>query len=149
MRYLAQVLPADSASAPGFLLLALEESDDVWNLLDAEPRSVISDAQAADQLPGNWVLLNLTEAREVTLVQDAKPWILHLVKTYLVAGITPEFLKQEGDRAEMWRQSLTLKNQEVDRRALELEARREQIQALEADLKREKQQLEEPSDPSS
>ncbi|MBC7516893.1 MAG: hypothetical protein H7237_10800, partial [Alkalinema sp. FL-bin-369] len=105
MRYLAQVLPADSASAPGFMLLAFEESDEAWSLLDAEPRSVISHAQAAAQLPGNWVLLNLTEAREVMLVQDAKPWILHLVKTYLVAGITPEFLKQESDRAEMWRQS--------------------------------------------
>ena len=142
MRYLAQVLPTDSASAPGFLLLALEKSDDTWSLLDAEP--AISDRQAADQVPGHWVILSLTEAREITLVQDAKPWILHLVKTYLVAGITPEFLKQEADRAEMWRQSLTLKNQEVDRRALELEARREQIQALEAELKREKQQLEEP-----
>ena len=142
MRYLAQVLPTDSASAPGFLLLALEKSDDTWSLLDAEP--AISDRHAVDQLPGHWVILSLTEAREITLVQDAKPWILHLVKTYLVAGITPEFLKQEADRAEMWRQSLTLKNQEVDRRALELEARREQIQALEAELKREKQQLEEP-----
>ncbi len=148
MRYLAQVLPIDSASAPGFMLLAFEESDESWRLLDAEP-AVISNAQAVAQLPGNWVLLNVTDAREVTLVQDAKPWILHLVKTYLVAGITPEFLKQEADRAEMWRQSLTLKNQEVDRRALELEARREQIQALEADLKREKQQLEEPPNSSS
>ena len=142
MRYLAQVLPTNSASAPGFLLIALENPDDTWSLLEAEP--AISDRQAVDQLPGHWVILSLTDAREVTLVQDAKPWILHLVKTYLVAGITPEFLKQEADRAEMWRQSLTLKNQEVDRRALELEARREQIQALEAELKREKQQLEEP-----
>lgn len=149
MRYLAQVLPIDSVSAPGFMLLAFEESDGSWRLLDADPSAVISNAQATAQLPGYWVLLDLTETREVTLIQDAKPWILHLVKTYLTPGITPEFLKQESDRAEMWRQSLTLKNQEVDRRALELEARREQIQALEADLKREKQQLEEPLDSSS
>ena len=148
MRYLAQVLPIDSASAPGFMLLAFEESNESWCLLDAES-AVISNPQAAAQLSGDWVLLDLTETREVTLVQDAKPWILHLVKTYLTPGITPEFLKQESDRAEMWRQSLTLKNQEVDRRALELEARREQIQALEADLKREKQQLEEPPNSSS
>lgn len=149
MRYLAQVLPIDSASAPGFMLLAFEESDECWRLLDANPSAVISNVQASAQLPGNWVLLDMTETREIILVQDAKPWILHWVKTYLTPGITPEFLKQEADRAEMWRQSLTLKNQEVDRRALELEARREQIQALEADLKREKQQLEEPMDSSS
>ncbi len=145
MRYLAQVLPAEAAGAPGFLLLALQETDDAWSL--SETASVISSSQATDQLSGNWVLVDLAESQEVVLVQDAKPWILQLVKTYLTSGITPEFLQQETDRAEQWRQSLTLRSQELDRRALEVEARREQIQALEADLKREKQQLEDPVDP--
>ncbi len=145
MRYLAQVLPADAAGAPGFVLLALQESDEAWSI--PETRAVVSSAQAAAQLPGNWVLVDLSESHDVVLVQDAKPWILDVIKTYLTFGITPEFLRQETDRAEQWRQSLTLQSQELDRRALELEARREQIQALEADLKREKQQLEEPGDP--
>jgi hypothetical protein len=45
-------------------------------------------------------------------------------------------LQQEVERAEEWRQSLTLQNQDLARRTLELEARREQIQALEESLKR-------------
>jgi hypothetical protein len=142
MRYLAQVLPADAAEAPGFVLLAFQESDEAWSI--SETHSILSSAQATTQLPGNWVLVDLTDSREVVLVQDAKPWILQVIKTYLTFGITPEFLQQETERAEQWRQSLTLRSQELDRRALEQEARREQIQALEADLKREKQQLEEP-----
>ena len=147
MRYLAQVLPADSAEAPGFVLLALQESDEAWSTLDSKgsSRSVVRSSEASAQLPGAWVLLDLTEGHEVVFIQDAKPWVLQVIKTYLAFGITPEFLQQETDRAEQWRQSLTLQSQELDRRALELEARREQIQALEADLKREKQQLEDPT----
>jgi dsDNA-specific endonuclease/ATPase MutS2 len=45
-------------------------------------------------------------------------------------------------RAEQWRQSLTLKSQELGRRALEMEARRDQIQELEENLKQEKEKLE-------
>ncbi len=145
MRYLAQVLTADAAEAPGFVLLALQESDEAWSIPETD--SIIRSPQAVSQLPGSWVLVDLAESREVVLVQDAKPWILQVIQTYLTFGITPEFLQQETDRAEQWRQSLTLQSQELDRRALELEARREQIQALEADLKREKQQLEDPIDP--
>ncbi len=37
---------------------------------------------------------------------------------------------------------MTLKSQDLDRRALELEARREQIEQLEESLKREKKQME-------
>jgi hypothetical protein len=50
--------------------------------------------------------------------------------------MTPAQLRQEAERAESWRQSLTLQNQDLARRSLELEARREQIQALEESLKR-------------
>lgn len=64
--------------------------------------------------------------------------MLDLIGTYLTTGITPDFLRQEAERAEQWRQSLTLQNQDLARRTLELEARREQIQALEESLKREK-----------
>ncbi|MGB3136947.1 MAG: hypothetical protein WBB18_09105, partial [Nodosilinea sp.] len=43
---------------------------------------------------------------------------------------------------ERWRQSLTLKSQEVDRRALETAARRDEIQELERSLKQEREELE-------
>jgi len=65
--------------------------------------------------------------------------VLKLVQTYLTSGMTVEFLQQEAERAEKWRQNLTLQNQELARRSLELEARREQIQALEESLKRDKE----------
>jgi uncharacterized protein (DUF3084 family) len=46
------------------------------------------------------------------------------------------------ERAEQWRQSLTLESQEVDRRALEAAARRDEIQELEKSLKLEQAELE-------
>jgi hypothetical protein len=84
------------------------------------------------------VLVELSSTGDIERIEEATGWILHLVETYLTTGITPQFLREEADRAEQWRQSLTLQNQEIARRSLELEARREQIQALEESLKRDK-----------
>jgi predicted RNase H-like nuclease (RuvC/YqgF family) len=78
----------------------------------------------------------------VLAVEDAIPWVLTLVEQYLAYGITPAALEQEIERAERWRQSLTLKSQEVDRRALETAARRDEIQELERNLKQEREELE-------
>jgi len=58
-------------------------------------------------------------------------------------------LQQEVERAEQWRQSLTIQNQDLARRSLELEARREQIQALEESLKRERNGYQKDSDSDS
>ena len=99
-------------------------------------------AKANDYSENALVLVELSTTHQVLSIQDAKDWVLELVGTYLINGITPAYLQQETERAEQWRQSLTLQSQELDRRTLELEARREQIQALEEDLKREKKQFE-------
>ncbi len=141
MHYLAQVLSSEEADYPNFLLLASQDRADLWHVLD--PATSLASDRAQQAKPGQWVLLEVNESGHVLAVQDAKPWILSLIQRYLSLGVTPEFLQQETERAEQWRQSLTLQSQELDRRALELEARREQIQALEADLKREKQKLDE------
>jgi hypothetical protein len=148
MRYLAQIhteenIPSSTGASPSsFLPIALQESDDIWQLVpNGKP---IKSDRAATYSPGNWVLIKTNDRNEVIQVEDAKPWIMEMIQTYLSFGVTPEFLRQETERAEQWRQSLTLRTQELDRRALELEARREQLQALEADLKREKQELEDP-----
>ena len=79
---------------------------------------------------------------DLTGVEDAIPWVLSLVEQYLIYGVTPAALEQEIERAERWRQSLTLKSQEVDRRVLETAARRDEIQELERHLKHERQELE-------
>ncbi len=148
MRYLAQVHTEENLPNPAgkpsssFLPIARQESDDIWEIVrDAKP---IKSDRAATYSPNTWVLVKINDRQEVLQVEDAKPWILEIIQTYLSLGVTPEFLRQETERAEQWRQSLTLQSQELDRRALELEARREQLQALEGELKREKQELEDP-----
>jgi hypothetical protein len=148
MRYLAQVHTEENLATPAgkpsssFLPIALQESDDIWEVVrDAKP---LKSDRAAAHFPNTWVLIKTNDRQEILQVEDAKPWILEIIQTYLTLGVTPEFLRQETERAEQWRQSLTLQSQELDRRALELEARREQLQALEAELKREKQELEPP-----
>ena len=151
MRYLAQVHREDLTHTAGhppsaFLLIAVQESDDIWELVEGAP--IVKSDRAASYGLNTWVLINTSDRQEVLQVEDAKSWIIDLIENYLTLGVTPEFLRQETERAEQWRQSLTLQSQELDRRALELEARREQLQALEAELKREKQELEDPENTS-
>ena len=122
------------------LLLAEQTSESTWTPLTAE-RLVETTLLLAFQ-EGNLVLVELDNTSQIVAVQDATPWVLNLVKYYLAYGITPEALEQEIERAERWRQSLTLKSQEVDRRALETAARRDEIQELERHLKQEREELE-------
>jgi hypothetical protein len=89
------------------------------------------------------VLVELTENRQILSITDAKDWVLQLIEQYLCAGITPEFLQAEMERAEQWRQDLTLQSQEVARGRLEVEARHAQLQIVEEKLNKEKVQLEE------
>ncbi|HEY9887789.1 MAG TPA: hypothetical protein V6D02_05265 [Candidatus Obscuribacterales bacterium] len=79
---------------------------------------------------------------KVTAAEDAVPWLMDIVDRFLSQGITPEFLAHEAERAEQWRQSLTLESQEVERRALETAARRDEIQELERNLKLAREELE-------
>jgi chromosome segregation ATPase len=95
-----------------------------------------------DLREGMLVLVQLLPSGELLRIDDAVDWILELIQTYLSQGVTPDFLQQEAERVEEWRQTLTLQSQELGQQRLEIEARREQIQALEADLKRERQHLE-------
>lgn len=140
MLHLAQVVKIDSSSNAELRLLAYQKAEQVWELLLEE--EIVTCVTAAASGQGALTLVDLSETREVLSVQDATGWILELIQTFLTSGITPMFLQQEAERAEQWRQSLTLQSQELGRRTLEVEARREQIEDLEAKLKQEKQQLE-------
>ncbi|HSF75339.1 MAG TPA: hypothetical protein VLA84_16205, partial [Microcoleus sp.] len=91
---------------------------------------------------GMLLLANVDDNSQVLHIQAATNWVLQLVEKYLTTGFTPDFLQQEAQKAEDWRQSLTLQSQELSRRLIEVEARREQIQNLEAKLQQEKQLLE-------
>lgn len=140
MLHLAQVEKIGSSGETGLRLLALQRSEYSW--------AVISDQQtvpfdgATEHGEGTLVLATLSEAQEVMHVESANRWLIDIIQTFLKNGITPAFLQAESERAEQWRQNLTLQSQDLDRRALELEARREQIEQLEETLKREKKQME-------
>lgn len=144
MLYLAQVQKQGLLGKLGLRLLARQESEYTWTLI--VETSVIPEVEAsvgnATLLPlseGLLVLVELSPTGEIENLQNATDWVLELVKTYLSNGITPTFLQQETERAEQWRQTLSLQSQELARRALEVEARREQIQALEESLRRDQE----------
>ena len=137
MLHLAQVQKQKLSGKAELRLLARQEAEYMWVVMAEEV--VILAAKTFTVTQGLLVLLELSPTGEIESLQDATPWVLELVQTYLTSGITPTFLQHEAERAEQWRQNLTLQNQELARRSLELEARREQIQALEESFKREKE----------
>jgi hypothetical protein len=140
MLYLAQVQKKGFLGKAGLQLLARQKSENAWTIVtDEEP---VLSAEAGSFSEGLLVLVELTNTRQILSIKEAKDWVLDILQKFLITGITPAFLQQETERAEQWRQSLTLQSQELDRRALELEARREQIQDLEENLKREKKLVE-------
>ncbi len=146
MLYLAQVQIAQvqSQGTPSQIeltLLAGQKSEYAWVVLPNPITTTIDASQAADFGNGRLVLAETDGEDQVLRIVDAKDWMLDMMQQFLISGITPEFLRQETERAEQWRQSLTLQSQELDRRALELEARREQIQELEENLNRQQKNL--------
>lgn len=139
MLHLAQVTKKGLLGKTSVRLLARRQSDGTWAVLRGED---IVETDASHYGEGMLVLVQLGANRQVQNIKEAKDWVLGLVSQYLGKGITPEFLQKEVERAEQWRQSLTLQSQDLARRTVELETRREQIQALEDKLKREKRLLQ-------
>lgn len=140
MQYLAKVQKKAFLGGAELALLAVRTSASTWERVTTE-RMVETTKLLAFQ-EGNLILVELDNLNQITTVEDATPWVLDLVDHYLSYGMTPEALEQEIERAERWRQSLTLKSQDVDRRALETAARRDEIQELERSLKQEREELE-------
>lgn len=139
MWHLAQV-KTQNPDGTQLQLLAQQKAEHAWTVLSDEVNDLCIESKAYSE--GTLLLIELSPSRQVQKVQEATSWILELIEQYLAVGITPAVLQEEVQRAEQWRQSLTLKSQELQRRALEMEARREQIQELEDNLIQEKEQLE-------
>lgn len=139
MLHLAQVHQPAPSQPPGLRLLAAQEADDAWIVLTGEV--LLPPDKAAQVKPDQLVLADLSPENEVLQLQDAKDWVLEIIRMQ-TGDTAPTLLRDEVERAEQWRQSLTLQSQELDRRALEMEARREQIQELEEKLKEERRDLE-------
>jgi len=140
MLYLAQVQKKSFLGKLELRLLAQQRAENAWVLLKEEEAITTTDTNVFHE--NVLVLVELSSTRQMVSIRDAKDWVLDILQKFLITGITPAFLQQETERAEQWRQSLTVQSQELDRRALELEARREQIQQLEEALKREKKLME-------
>ncbi len=143
MLYLAQVQKKEILGEISLQLLAGQNSDETWAILTEQTVLTVPPDFAQNVLnEGVLVLVNILENGEVLNMRSANNWVLELVDKYLTTGFTPDFLQLEAQKAEDWRQSLTLQSQELSRRSIEVEARREQIQNLEAKLQQEKQLLE-------
>src|SRR6476469_3069708 len=140
MLHLALVQKNDFSDGLALQLLARQQSEDSWVVMAKE--DVVPVAKADSLNENLLVLVELDNTNQLLSIKDAKDWVLDLVQQYLTSGITPSFLQEEAERAEQWRQDLTLQSQELARRTMEMEARQEQIQALEEDLKRKEKQLE-------
>lgn len=144
MLHLAQVQTQGLLGRLGLRLLARQETEYNWTLITErtvilEVETVLNDSTLFSLSEGLLVLVDISATGEIESLENATTWVLELVKTFLTNGITPAFLQQETERAEQWRQSLTLQSQDLARRALEVEARREQIQALEETLRSDRE----------
>ncbi|MEM9502959.1 MAG: hypothetical protein AAGA01_03285 [Cyanobacteria bacterium P01_E01_bin.43] len=141
MRYLAKVERASFLGNAVLQLLARQVDDYLWERLSQEKSVETSIALGVGD--GAIVLVDMEpEADKILAVEDVVPWLLAIIEQFLAQGVTPEFLTQEAERAEQWRQSLTLESQEVERRALETAARRDEIQELERNLKTAREDLD-------
>lgn len=135
MLYLADVSHNASQQRLTLRLIAQQRSEQSWQVIE-EPESLTFDQSNAPTIAG-LALVELADDRQSFDLQDASPWVLDIVRNYLSSGVTADFLQQEAERAEQWRQALTLQSQELGRRTLELEARMGQIQELEEKLKQD------------
>ena len=144
MLYLAKVQKKDATDSTSLMLLACQNSESSWSLISPpaiEGEIVVVDNQ--HDCPGEgFVLIERTDNGEIETVQNATDWVLMVIEQYVTKGITPEVLITEAEQAEEWRQSLTLKSQDIVRRSLEVETRRDQIQELERGLEEKRTKLD-------
>jgi len=140
MLHLAQVQKNERSGELELRLLVRQKTEDAWAIMTHPEVIAVTDANSFHERL--LVLIELDDSKQILTIQEATGWVLNLVQQYLSTGITPTFLQQEAERAEQWRQDLTLQSQDLARRNLEMEARQEQIQVLEQNLKRQKEELE-------
>ncbi len=140
MQYLAKVYSKYSSGSTQLQLLALNPSEHVWELIS--PSKLVTIAQEVPFNEQVLVLVEMESEEQVVSLEDATEWVTDFVAEYLTLGLTPRGLEDELERAEQWRQSLTLQSQEVRRRALETAARRDEIQNLEKRLKLDREASE-------
>jgi len=139
MLYLARIKKNLISGETQLQLLAQQFCDENWRICDRQSVPLNKELNYGE---GLLVLVKLGAKNEIIEIEEARDWVLELVKKYLTnAKITPEFVSKERERIEQWRQELASQSQDLTRRSLEIETRREQLQELEETLMREKEKL--------
>ncbi|HAC64665.1 MAG TPA: hypothetical protein DCF68_14310 [Cyanothece sp. UBA12306] len=140
MLHLAQVKNNSTTGEIELQLLARQESLDRWKII--LPYEVIFSQVDVPFNNGVLVLIELIEGQKIINIQEAKNWIIELVKNHLGHGTKlSDSFNQEQQQIENWRQEMTLKSLDLTRRHLELETQKEQLQELEANLKQQEELL--------
>lgn len=142
MLHLAQVNKTLISGEIELQLLAYQSSVDLWEVTHSRGYCIV--VKNEDFLKeGVLVLVELGEDKQILKIENAKEWVLTVIKTYLNGDmLTPELVEKEQARIEQWRQEITVQSLDLTRRHLELETRRDQLQELETSLKEEKEKLE-------
>jgi hypothetical protein len=139
MLYLAQVKTNSDSGAIELQLIARQQSEYIWEICTSQSLP-LSDR---DLCEGVLVLVELDKNRQAIVIENAKDWVVNLIIEHLSkTSISPEFVRQEQQRIEQWRQEIAAQSLDLTRRYLEVETQREQIEELEASLKLEREQIE-------
>jgi len=140
MLYLAQVQKNPISQQIELQTLACQTTETVWEVTNAEVFPLTKNSTLGE---GVLVLVERESNGEIISIQEAKEWVLSLLQQYLTRNaINPQFVETEQNKIEQWRQEITSRNLELNRRFLEIETRREELQQLEQSLKQEKEDLE-------
>ena len=140
MLYLAQVEIDPDSKKTQLQVLAHQKSEYVWSLDNSH---TILLTQESSLCAGVLVLVEIDADEQIISIQHAQEWILSILQQHLTENaINPQFIKTEQSKVEKWRQEITARNLELNRRALEIETRREQLQELEQELKRDREELD-------
>lgn len=147
MLYLAQVQNNVNSGQLNLKLLAYETTENLWevNHQDLINLEYLNYDENCDQIltEGLLMLVDLDQDHKIISLKSANKWVLDLVKKYLTCPILNEdFVTQEQEKVEKWRQEMALQSQDLTRRNLELETRQEQLQDLEEKLKQQQKELE-------
>ncbi|NEP76635.1 hypothetical protein, partial [Okeania sp. SIO2G5] len=123
MLYLAKVQKNNATDSTSLMLLACQQSESSWSLVSPphQEGDTVVLPDNSDCPEEGFVLVERSETGAIDELQDATAWVLMVIEQYVTKGITPEVLITEAEQAEEWRQSLTLKSQDVVRRSLEVE----------------------------
>jgi hypothetical protein len=141
MLHLAQVKKNSTSGEMELQLLAHQQAESSWELGNLESLPLETDTCWQE---GVLVLVECNSNQQIIKIDEAKDWILDILKRYqnlTQNAIAPEFVLEEQNKVEQWRQEITAQSLELNRRSLEIETRREQLQELEQLLKQDQEEL--------